>query len=82
MLVTLDYGIPKNFLDKIIPYLSGMSLSDIDILLSRISRNTFEDFEEYIEECRRLSFKTFFKITRDILMENMSRRVRYVYIRY
>ena len=75
MLVTLDYGIPKNFLDKITPHLSGMSLSDIDILLSRIARSTFEDFEEYIDDCRRSNFKIFFQVTRNTLMNNMPRRV-------
>ena len=69
-----DYGIPEDILEKLKPFLSGMSLSDMDILLSRISRNTFEEFEDYISECARNNFKVFFDINRETLFNYMTRR--------
>ena len=72
-LVTLDYGLPSDFLEVLIPFLSGMSLSDMDILLSRVSKNTFETFTDYIDECKRNSFKVFYKSAYNVLIKHMRR---------
>lgn len=52
---------------KIAPYLSGMSLSDINILVGHITSDTPTEFVHWVHSTQNKSIKVFYDITGDIL---------------
>lgn len=66
-MVSLSDEIPE----RLKPHLSGMSLGEISIIIDHINNDTYEEFEDYVSECKLRSFKVFFNTNKDLLKTHM-----------
>lgn len=63
--------ISDELFEKLKPHLSGLSLGEINILMSHISDDDFETFTEYIKHNKNKHFKVFYDINKQLLKEYM-----------
>lgn len=53
--------------EAISPFISGMSLREINDLLEHMSSNTMEEFEEWVAESGSSKYKVFLDINREVI---------------
>lgn len=66
-LVNLD------FFEAISPFISGMSLREINDLLEHMSSNTMEEFEEWVAESGSSKYKVFLDINREVIKDYLQK---------
>lgn len=59
--------------EAISPFLSGMSLREINDLLEHMSSNTMEAFEEWVAESGSSKYKVFLDINREVLKDYLQK---------
>ena len=59
--------------EAINPFLSGMSLREINDLLEHMSSNTMEEFEEWVAELGSSKYKVFLDINREVLKDYLQK---------
>lgn len=59
--------------EAINPFLSGMSLREINDLLEHMSSNTMEEFEEWVAESGSSKYKVFLDINREVIKDYLQK---------
>ena len=59
--------------EAISPFLSGMSLREINDLLEHMSSNTMEAFEEWVAESGSSKYKVFLDINREVIKDYLQK---------
>ena len=59
--------------EAISPFLSGMSLREINDLLEHMSSNTMESFEEWVAESGSSKYKVFLDINREVIKDYLQK---------
>ena len=59
--------------EAISPFLSGMSLREINDLLEHMSSNTMEEFEEWVAESGSSKYKVFLDINREVIKDYLQK---------
>ena len=59
--------------EAISPFLSGMSLREINDLLEHMSSNTMEKFEEWVAESGSSKYKVFLDINREVINDYLQK---------
>lgn len=59
--------------EAISPFLSGMSLREINDLLEHMSLNTMEEFEEWVAESGSSKYKVFLDINKEVIKDYLQK---------
>lgn len=68
-MITDFNAVNQEMLDKLKPFLSGMSISDCILIAEHLRKDTYEQIQDWFKNSRVISLRMFFENTRFILME-------------